>query len=117
MRTYIFTIALAISSSSAFAVNTCDTMPTKSQVYACQMSLVGNAMELSDDYNTAVQIAPEVPEKVKQKVDTEYRSIPGDIQQHCKETDYRCAIKHHENFTDFAYKETSKYGVPDKRLN
>ena len=108
---------LALSTSSAFAVHTCDTMPTKTQVKNCWMGMVSNAMELSEDYDVAVMASPKVPEKVKQKVDTEYRSIPQIVKQRCKETDYNCRIQQYENFNDFAYKETSKYGVPDKRLN
>lgn len=117
MHTYILAMALALFTSSAFAAHTCDTMPTKTQVKNCWMSMVGDAMEQSEDYNVAVMASPKVPEKVKQKVNTEYLSIAQEAKQRCRETDYRCRIQQYENFNDFAYKETSKFGVPDNRLN
>lgn len=96
---------------------TCDTMPAEIQVKNCWMGMIGNAMEIAENYWSATMASSQVPENVKDTVSTEYHSIKGEVQQHCKDTDYKCRVKHYENFADFAYKETSKYGVPDKRLN
>ncbi|WP_175762413.1 hypothetical protein [Burkholderia anthina] len=117
MRVYILAITLALSTSSAFAVSTCDTLPNKKDSYNCWMGMIGNAMELADEYNTAVMASPKVPDSIKGKVSTEYHSIEQEAQQHCKKNDHRCRVRQYDNFNEFAYKETSKYGVPDKRLD
>ncbi|WP_414442416.1 hypothetical protein [Burkholderia sp. 22PA0106] len=121
LRTYVIAsvifVVVAISTPSAFAVSTCDTMPNKAQSKNCWMEMIGNATEIADDYNAATLASRNVPDKVKQEVHTEFLSIEGNIHLQCKNTDYTCTISIYEHFYGFAYHETTKYGVPDKRLN
>ncbi|QOK90507.1 hypothetical protein HF908_02750 [Ralstonia pseudosolanacearum] len=122
MRTHILAIALALSTSSAFAVNTCDTMPTKNQRDNCWSTLIGNYQAEADEYAFAVQESKKVPASAKRKVEVKRRAIEADATRLCRKDslgypENSCYIEQFEKFKDFTYKETSKYGMPDMRLN
>lgn len=122
MRTYIFAIVLALSASSALAVNTCDTMPTKSQRDNCWSTLIGNYQAEADEYNFAVQQSKKVPAAVKRNVELKRQAISKDAEGQCRKDELgypenKCYVNVIERFKDFAYQETWKYGVPDMRLN
>ncbi|WP_454742281.1 hypothetical protein [Cupriavidus necator] len=122
MRTHILAIALALSTSSVFAANTCDTMPTKNQRDNCWSTLIGNFQAEADDYTFAVQQSKKVPAAVKRNVALKRQAISKDAESQCRKDELgypenKCYIDVIERFKDFTYKETSKYGVPDMRLN
>ncbi|MDN0081642.1 hypothetical protein QU487_02555 [Crenobacter sp. SG2305] len=122
MRKTIIAIALSLSSTAAFAVNTCDTMPTKNQRNDCWSTMIGNGMQEADEYVSAVQESHKVPASVKRKVNAKRQAIASDANRQCKKDDLgypenSCYIEQIQKFKDFTYNETSKYGVPDKRLN
>ncbi|MGA4231776.1 hypothetical protein ACI2UN_08670 [Ralstonia nicotianae] len=122
MRTHIVCIALALSASSAFAVSTCDTMPTKSQRNDCWSSLIGSEMQDADEYVLAVQESRKVPALVKRMVEAKRKTISSEANRQCKKDELgypenACYIEQIQKFKEFTYKETSKYGVPDQRLN
>jgi hypothetical protein len=120
--TAAFTIALALVSTTAFAVNTCDTMPSKKERDNCWSNLIGSYQQEADEYVFAVQESRKVPAPVKRKVEEKRQAISSDANRQCKKDNLGypenvCYIKQIEKFKDFTYKETSKYGVPDMRLN
>ncbi|WP_186426461.1 hypothetical protein [Cupriavidus metallidurans] len=122
MRTTIIAIALTLSSTAAFAVNSCDTMPTKNQRDNCWSTLIGNYQAEADDYNFAVQQSKKVPATVKRNVELKRQAISKDAKSQCRKDELgypenKCYIDVIEKFKDYTYKETSKYGVPDMRLN
>lgn len=122
MRTIILALAFTLTASSALAVNTCDTMPTTKQRENCWSGLRANAVVESDEYLTAVENSRKVPASVKKKVRDKRESVMDDARRLCSESKHvyledSCVIEQFEKFKDFAYKETSKYGVPDMRLN
>ncbi|KAI3608357.1 hypothetical protein D8I24_1195 [Cupriavidus necator H850] len=122
MRSHILAIALAFSTSSAFAVNTCDTMPTKNQRDTCWSTLIGNYHAEADEYVFAVQKSKKAPVAVKQKVEAKRQTIAAEANRQCPKDplgypENSCYIEHFQQFKDFVYEETSRYGVPDKRLN
>lgn len=122
MRTYSLAAILALASSSAFAVNTCDTMPSKTQREACWSTLIGNYQAEADEYNSAVQDSRKVPTAVKRSVDQRRQTISKNAEKQCRKDELgypenKCYIGVIEKFKDFAYKETSKFGVPDMRMN
>ncbi|MFV8598091.1 hypothetical protein [Ralstonia pseudosolanacearum] len=122
MRTHIVAIALALSASSAFAVSTCDTMPAKKQRNDCWASLIGSEMQDADEYVLAVQESRKVPESVKRAVEAKRRLISSEANRQCKKDELgypenACYLEKIQEFKDFTYKETSRYGVPDRRLN
>lgn len=122
MRKTIIAIALSLSSTAAFAVSTCDTLPTKEQRTNCWSDLVGNNLQEADDYVSAVQESHKVPASVKRKVEEKRQAISAEANRQCKKgelgyPDDACYIEQIQKFKDFTYKETAKYGVPDKRLD
>ncbi|WP_156545589.1 hypothetical protein [Cupriavidus sp. D384] len=122
MRTYIIAIVLALSASSALAVNTCDTMSTKAQRENCWSNQIGASQEEADDYNFAVQESKKVPATVKRNVELKRQAISKDAERQCRKDELgypenKCYIDVIQGFKDYTYKETSKYGVPDMRLN
>lgn len=122
MHAHIVAIALALSASSAFAVSTCDTMPTKNQRNDCWSSLIGSEMQDADEYVLAVQESRKVPASVKRTVEAKRKLISSEANRQCKKDELgypenACYIEQIQKFKEFTYKETSKYGVPDKRLN
>ncbi|WP_247539133.1 hypothetical protein [Ralstonia pseudosolanacearum] len=122
MRTHIVAIALALSASSAFAVSTCDTMPTKNQRNDCWSSLIGSEMQGADEYVLAVQESRKVPASVKRMVEAKRQTIASEANRQCKKDELGypenpCYIEQIQKFKEFTYKETSKYGVRDQRLN
>ncbi|MGE8364244.1 hypothetical protein [Cupriavidus sp.] len=122
MRKTIIAIALALSSTAAFAVNTCDTMPSKKERINCWSNLIGSNQQEADEYVFAVQESRKVPEFVKRKVEAKRQAISLDADRQCKKDELGypenlCYIEQIQKFKDFTYKETSKYGVPDMRLN
>ncbi|MBT1536043.1 hypothetical protein B7R78_0002425 [Ralstonia solanacearum] len=122
MRTHILAIALALSASSAFAVSTCDTMPNKNQRDDCLSNVIGSEMQEADEYVLAVQASRKVPAPVKQKVEAKRLAISSDANRQCKKDvlgypENACYMEQIQKFKDFTYKETSKYGVRDQRLN
>src|SRR5437868_12280065 len=84
MRTTITTIALALTSTAAFAVNTCDTMPTKKQREDCWSNLIGNYLAEADEYTFAVTESKKVPATVKRNVEKKRQAIPFDAQAQCR---------------------------------
>ncbi|BAW19077.1 hypothetical protein [Ralstonia phage RP12] len=122
MRNYILAIVIALTASSAFAVNTCDTLPTKAERTNCWSNLVGSYLQEADEYNFAVQESKEVPAVVKQKVEAKRQAISAEANRVCKKgelgyPDDACYIEQIQKFKDFTYQETYKFGVPDQRLN
>lgn len=122
MRKTTIAIALALSSTAAFALNTCDTMPSKKERINCWSELIGSNLQEADAYVLAVQESRKVPDAVKQKVEAKRQTISQDAHRQCKKDDLGypenpCYIEQIQKFKDFAYKETSKYGVADQRLN
>ncbi|MFD1556003.1 hypothetical protein ACFSHT_10260 [Paraburkholderia silviterrae] len=113
---------VAASSSTAFAVSTCDTMPTKQQRSDCWSNIMSSEMEQAEEYEIAVFGTRRVPEAVKQQVRTKRENIALDADRQCPKAsggypDTACYIDHIQKFKDFTYQKTSKYGVPDMRLN
>jgi len=122
MRKTIIALALALTSTAAFAVHTCDTMPSKKDRINCWSDLIGSHMQEADEYLFAVQESRKVPASVKQRVEAKRKAITSDAARQCKKDDLgypenACYIERIQDFKDFTYKETSKYGVPDMRLN
>lgn len=122
MRNYIFSIAIALAASSAFATNTCDTMPTKEQKVNCWSNLIGSEMEQADEYAFAVQQSKKVPAVIKQQVEAKRQAISADANHDCRKDslgypENSCYLEHIQRFKDFTYDKTSKFGVPDMRLN
>lgn len=122
MRKTIIALALALTSTAAFAVHTCDTMSSKKDRINCWSNFIGSNMQEADEYLFAVQESRKVPAPVKQKVEAKRKAITSDADRQCKKDDLgypenSCYIEQIQNFKDFTYKETSKYGVPDMRLN
>lgn len=122
MRTYILAISLLLAASSALAANTCDTMPSKSQRDNCWSTLIGNNQAEADEYTFAVQESKKVPPAVKRNVERKRQAISKDAESQCRKDELgypenKCYIDVIEKFKDYTYKETSKYGVPDMRLN
>ncbi|KGC65124.1 hypothetical protein DP57_685 [Burkholderia pseudomallei] len=122
MRTYILAIALALSASSAFAVSTCDTMPSKNQRNDCWSNLLGSEMQEADEYVSTVQASRKVPASVKRKVEAKRQAIASDANRQCKKDELgypenSCYMEQIQKFKDFTYQETSKYGVRDQRLD
>lgn len=122
MRAHFLAAILALASSSAFAVNTCDTMPSKTQREACWSTLIGNYQAEADEYNNAVQDSKKVPAAVKRSVQSKREAISKDAEKQCRKDELgypenNCYIGVIEKFKDFAYKETSTFGVPDMRLD
>lgn len=118
----IIAIALTQSSTAAFAVNTCDTMPSKNQRENCWSNLIGNYQAEADEYVLAVQESKKVPATVKRNVEKKRQAISKDAEAQCRKDslgypENTCYIRVIENFKDFTYKETSKFGVRDMRLN
>lgn len=118
----IIAITLALSSSPVFAVNTCDTLPTKNQRNDCWSNLIGDYQADADMYAFAVQDSKKVPASVKRKVELKRQSISADAERLCRKDslgypENSCYVEQFEKFKDFTYKETSKYGIPDMRLN
>ncbi|BCL90903.1 hypothetical protein MAFF211479_06040 [Ralstonia solanacearum] len=122
MRTHIVCIALALSATSAFAVSTCDTMPTKNKRNDCWSSLIGSEMQGADEYVLAVQGSRKVPASVKRTVEAKRKLISSEANRQCKKDelgypDNACYMEQIQKFKDFTYQETSKYGVRDQRLD
>ncbi|MDO3558651.1 hypothetical protein [Ralstonia pseudosolanacearum] len=122
MRTYILAIALALPTASAFAVNTCDTMPTKNQQNDCWSAMIGSEMQDADEYVSAVKESRKVPAAVKQKVKAKRQAITSDANRLCAKDNLgypenKCYIEQIQKFKDFTYKETAKFDVRDMRLN
>ncbi|MPV64345.1 hypothetical protein [Burkholderia sp. BE17] len=122
MRAYILTIALALSTSSSFAVSTCDSMPTKNQRMDCWSNLIGDYQREAEEYAFAVQESKKVPANVKHAVEEKHQAISNDANARCRKDELgypenTCYIQQIQMFKDFTYKQTSKFGVPDKRLN
>lgn len=122
MRKTIIAVALALSSTAALAVNTCDTMPTKNQRDNCWSSLIGSYLADADEYNFTAQESKKVPATVKRNVEKKRQAIPFDAQAQCRKDELgypenKCYIDVIQRFKDYTYKETSKYGVPDMRLD
>lgn len=118
----IIAIALALSSTAAFAVNTCDTMPSKSQRENCWSNLIGNSLAEADEYVFTVQESKKVPATVKRNVEKKRQAISKAAESQCRKDELgypenRCYIDVIQDFKDYTYKETSKYGVLDRRLN
>ncbi|MPV68009.1 hypothetical protein [Burkholderia sp. BE17] len=122
MHKTVIAIALALSSSAAFAVHTCDTMPTKNQRENCWSTLIGNYQAEADEYVFAIQESKKVPASVKRKVEAKRQTVAAEANRQCPKDNLgypenACYIEHFQQFKDFVYKETSKYGVRDQRLN
>ncbi|NKF90776.1 hypothetical protein GO286_02990 [Ralstonia solanacearum] len=97
-------------------------MPTKTQRNDCWSSLTGSEMQDADEYVLAVQESRKVPASVKRTVEAKRKLISSEANRQCKKDelgypDNACYIEQIQKFKDFTYKETSKFGVPDKRLN
>lgn len=122
MRKCILAITIALTTSNVFATNTCDTMPTKDQRNNCWSNLIGSEMAQADEYAFAVQQSKEVPSVIKQQVEAKRQAISADANHNCRKDslgypDNACYIKHIQRFKDYTYRQTSKFGVPDMRLN
>lgn len=122
MRKIIITLALMLSSTAAFSVSTCDTMPSKTQRNDCWSNLIGSYQADADEYALAVQESRKVPAAVKRKVKAKRGAISAEANRQCKKDslgypENACYIEQIQKFKDFTYEETAKYGVPDLRLN
>lgn len=122
MRKTIIAFTFALTSTAAFAVHTCDAMPSKKDRINCWSDLIGSSMQDADEYFLAVQESRKVPASVKQRVEAKRKAITSNADRQCKKDDLgypenACYVEQIQNFKDFTYKETSKYGVPDMRLN
>lgn len=122
MRKNIIAVTLALSSTAVFAVSTCDTMPTKNQRENCWSNLIGNYQAEADEYTFTVQESKKVPPTVKRNVEKKRQAISKDAEAQCRKDslgypENACYIEQIQKFKDFTYKETSKYGVRDMRLN
>lgn len=122
MKTYLLAVAIALATSSAFAVSTCDTMPTKSQQNDCWSNVITDEYQQADEYLVAVQTSRKVPAVVKQQVEARRQAIAPEANRQCKKDELgypenACLINHIQKFKDFTYQQTSKYGVRDQRLN
>lgn len=122
MRNYILALLLALTASQAFAVSTCDTMPTKDQRNNCWSDVIADAYRSADDYVYAVDQSKRVPEVIKSQVEAKRQEIPAAANHDCRKDELgypenQCLINHIQRFKDFTYQQTSKYGVSDMRLN
>ncbi len=122
MRKCLIAVALFVSSSAVFAVNTCDTMPTKNQRENCWSDLIAAHHHDADMYNFIVQESKKVPATVKRNVEKKRQAIPFDAQAQCRKDNMgypenTCYIKVVQRFKDYTYQQTSKFGVEDMRLN
>ncbi|MBP0635914.1 hypothetical protein [Cupriavidus sp. AcVe19-6a] len=122
MRKTIIAVALALSSTAAFAVSTCDTMPTKAKQEDCWSNLIGGYLAEADEYTFAVTESKKVPATVKRNVEKKRQAIPFDAQAQCRKDsmgypENNCYIRIVQRFKDYTYEQTSKYGVPDMRMN
>lgn len=122
MRKYIPALTIALMTSSAFAINTCDTMPTKAKKEDCWTALIRSNMEEADEYAFKVEESRKVPAAVKRKVKEKRAAIASEANRLCKKVELgypedSCYLEQIQKFKDFTYEETSKYGVPDMRLN
>lgn len=122
MRNTVITFALCLSSATAFAVNTCDTMPSEKQRESCWSGLINSSMASADEYAFKVEEAKKVPAAVKKQVAAKRKSIVPDAEAKCPKdklgySTNDCLLQVIDNFKEFTYKATSKYGVPDLRLD
>lgn len=121
MHKSILALAVTLCTSGAFAAHTCDTVP-KHQRDNCWSSVIGADQQNADEYVFAVQQSKKVPASVKRKVEAKRKAISADADRQCQKDklgypDNGCYIGVIQQFKDFAYKETSRYGVGDKRLD
>ncbi|GMG91641.1 hypothetical protein Cmtc_28610 [Cupriavidus sp. TKC] len=121
MRKYIFTVVIALAGSSALAAHTCDTGP-KRQQNDCWSKVIGNEQQAADDYAAAVQASKKVPASVKRKVDAKRKAISAEADRQCQKDklgypENACYVGVIQQFKDFTYEETAKYGVADMRLD
>lgn len=121
MRKYILAFVVTLCTSSTFAAHTCDTVP-KPQRDNCWSSVIGAEQQSADEYVFAVQESKKVPASVKRKVEAKRKAISADADRQCQKDklgypENACYIGVIQQFKDFAYKETSRYGVPDGRLD
>lgn len=122
MRNYILAVVFALVSSSAFAVSTCDTMPTKDQRTNCWSSYIGAEYQAADEYNFAVQSSKKVPQVIKSQVEARRQAIAAEANSACRKDelgypDNQCLIQHIQRFKDYTYHMTVKFGVLDMRLD
>ncbi|KIP15790.1 hypothetical protein KY49_4591 [Burkholderia sp. MSHR3999] len=118
----ILAIALALSTSSAYAVSTCDTMPTKQQQNNCWSNVITDEYQQADEYVIAVEESKKVPAVVKAQVEAKRQEIAPAANHDCRKDslgypENACLINHIQRFKEFTYQKTSKYGVRDKRLD
>nr|WP_223959681.1 hypothetical protein [Burkholderia diffusa] len=118
----ILAIALALSTSSAYAISTCDTIPTKGQRDNCWSTIISGEYEQADEYNYAVQQSKRVPVVIKAQVEARRQEIAAAANHDCRKDslgypENACLINHIQRFKEFTYQKTSKFGVPDQRLN
>lgn len=122
MRKLLIAVALFLSSSSVFAVNTCDTMPSRQQQADCWSTLIGGYQAEADEYNFAVQESKKVPATVKRNVELKRQAISKDAEAQCRKDklgypENRCYIQVIQRFKDYTYQQTNKYGVKDRQLD
>lgn len=122
MRNYILALLTALWASHAFAVSTCDTMPTKAQRNNCWSMVISDAYEQADEYTYAVDKSRQVPQVVKAQVEAKRQAIAATANHDCPKgelgyPDDRCLISHIQRFKDYTYYATKRYGVPDLRLH
>lgn len=121
MRKSILAFAVTLCTSGAFAAHTCDTVP-KQQRDNCWSSVIGAEQQSADEYVFAVQGSKKVPASVKRKVEAKRKAISADADRQCQKDklgypENACYIGVIQQFKDFTYKETAKFGVPDGRLD
>jgi hypothetical protein len=122
MRNYILALVIALWASQAFAVSTCDTLPTKQQKDNCWSNVIVSEYDQADEYAQAVYNSRQVPMVVKSQVEAKRQAIASSANHDCPKGELgypvnQCLLSHIQRFKDYTYYATKRYGVPDMRLN
>jgi hypothetical protein len=121
MRKTFIAFALSILTTSTFAFHTCDTLPTPKKQDNCWGAIISDNIMAADEYVRITYMSDKVPWVVKDAVAAKWDNILPEAKRDCKiinnMPERSCYVQKFQDFKDYTYEQTHKYGVPDLRYD